>query len=174
MCPRKQTTDYQNCWSWYHFPQKLPHTLIPVIAATYCGKFLCRSVFLWASLYRWTTEHNAHLSRTEVKRNDDYLHCKQYIFGTLWKRTLSNHSCVQVHVILRIRKQANACHWGVKGHILLLVHDMDFINNCIFCIHEHFIIKAWLWCTCTCLEFPLSEREEWKRQTLCTCTCVYN
>ena len=30
----------QNCWSWYHFSQeKLPRTLIPIIASTYCGKY---------------------------------------------------------------------------------------------------------------------------------------
>ena len=30
----------QNCWSWYHFSQeKLPHTLILVIASIYCGKY---------------------------------------------------------------------------------------------------------------------------------------
>ena len=30
----------QNCWSWYHFSQeKLLHTLITVIASTYCGKY---------------------------------------------------------------------------------------------------------------------------------------
>ena len=30
----------RNCWSWYHFSQeKLPHTLIPVSASTYCGKY---------------------------------------------------------------------------------------------------------------------------------------
>ena len=30
----------QNCWSWYHFSQeKLPRTLIPVIASIYCGKY---------------------------------------------------------------------------------------------------------------------------------------
>ena len=39
----------QNCWSWYHFTQeKLPHTLISVIAAT----LLKYAVpFLWATLY---------------------------------------------------------------------------------------------------------------------------
>ena len=30
----------QNCWPCYHFSQeKLPHTLILVIASTYCGKY---------------------------------------------------------------------------------------------------------------------------------------
>ena len=31
---RKQTTN-QNCWSWYHFSQEIPHPLIPVIASIY-------------------------------------------------------------------------------------------------------------------------------------------
>ena len=35
----------QNCWSWYHFSQKLPHTLIPVIASTYCGKYMLYHFF---------------------------------------------------------------------------------------------------------------------------------
>ena len=40
----------QNCWSWYHFSQeKLPHTLILVIASTCCGKYPVP--FLWATLY---------------------------------------------------------------------------------------------------------------------------
>ena len=30
----------QNCWSWCHFSQeKLPHTLIPIIASSWCWKY---------------------------------------------------------------------------------------------------------------------------------------
>ena len=29
----------QTWWSWYKFSQKLPHTLIPVIASIYCGTY---------------------------------------------------------------------------------------------------------------------------------------
>ena len=40
MCPTKQTTVHQHLWSWYHFSQeKLPQTLMPVIASTYCRKY---------------------------------------------------------------------------------------------------------------------------------------
>ena len=41
----------QNCWSWYHFSnEKLLHTLIPVIASTYCGKYPIPGFFC-ATLY---------------------------------------------------------------------------------------------------------------------------
>ena len=40
----------QNWWSWYHFSlEKLPHTLIPVIASTYFGKYAVP--FFRATLY---------------------------------------------------------------------------------------------------------------------------
>ena len=41
----------QNCWSWYHFSQKLPSTLIPVIASTYCGKYAVPFFFLGHPVY---------------------------------------------------------------------------------------------------------------------------
>ena len=39
----------QNWWSWYFSQEKLPHTLIPVIASTYCGSMPFH--FFWATLY---------------------------------------------------------------------------------------------------------------------------
>ena len=40
-CALENKLPNQNRWSWYHFPQeKLPHTVIPVIASTYCGKYI--------------------------------------------------------------------------------------------------------------------------------------
>ena len=55
----------QNFWSWYHFSQeKLPHTLIPVIASTYCERYAVPGFFfsgppcincVLALILRWTT-----------------------------------------------------------------------------------------------------------------------
>ena len=45
----------QNWWSWYFlFKQKLRHTLKPIIASTYCGKYAV-PFFSWATLYSITT-----------------------------------------------------------------------------------------------------------------------
>ena len=52
----------QTLWSWYHFSQeKLPHTLIPVMASTYCWKYAILFVFMghpvlpagWLRHLRW-------------------------------------------------------------------------------------------------------------------------
>ena len=50
-CALENKLPHQNWWSWYHFSQeKLPHTLISVIASTYCGKYAI-PFFFWATLY---------------------------------------------------------------------------------------------------------------------------
>ena len=51
LCPRKQTTE-SKLVILVSFSQKLPHTLIPVIASTYCGMYAV-TFFFWATLYRW-------------------------------------------------------------------------------------------------------------------------
>ena len=51
ICPRKKHYWTRNWCSWYYFAlEKLPHTLIPVIASTYCGKYAVPFLF-WATLY---------------------------------------------------------------------------------------------------------------------------
>ena len=100
MCPRKQTAEPKLQILVSFSSGKLPHTLIPVIASTYCGK--CGVPFFWATLY--CIQRNTEIIGTVEERERgrererlwkgrpllsvlDYVFCKvRYSEGSLIRR----------------------------------------------------------------------------------------
>ena len=72
----------QNWWSWYHFSQeKLPQTLIPVIASTYCGKYAVP--FFLSTLFRLKLQQSNYNNVTSGTLRPFFYICheKKYIIS---------------------------------------------------------------------------------------------
>ena len=81
MCPTKQTTE-PKWWSWYRFSQeKLPHTLIPVIASTYCRKYAVPCFFLGHHL-AINNKYIIAQTEEEVALTSNVLH--QSLLASIW------------------------------------------------------------------------------------------
>ena len=79
------------------FVRKLPHTLIPVIASTYCGSMLFR--FYWATLYRLeVSQGNRNLIKITFQA-DAY---KQYGTFEFWWLGRNNWSRKDNNILLLI------------------------------------------------------------------------